>query len=96
MSDERPDPSPYGAPGEPLLENPFGRRRAATGDLREKGWVPPRWLALWLFARWLVGDLVFYVLLTPIWLGLRGAAWAAELRARAASGRAGRRRRGGT
>jgi hypothetical protein len=31
----------------------------------------------------LVGDLVFYVLLTPIWLGLRGAAWIAELRARA-------------
>jgi len=31
----------------------------------------------------LLGDLVFYVLLTPIWLGLRGAAWAAELRSRA-------------
>jgi hypothetical protein len=26
---------------------------------------------------------VFYVLLTPIWLGLRAAAWVAELRARA-------------
>jgi hypothetical protein len=26
---------------------------------------------------------VFYVILTPIWLGLRGAAWLAELRARA-------------
>jgi hypothetical protein len=25
---------------------------------------------------------VFYVLLTPIWLGLRGLAWIAELRAR--------------
>ena len=25
---------------------------------------------------------VFYVLLTPIWLGLRGAAWAAEWRSR--------------
>jgi hypothetical protein len=29
------------------------------------------------------GDLVFYVLLTPIWIGLRAAAWAAELRSRA-------------
>ena len=28
-------------------------------------------------------DLIFYVLLTPIWLGLRGAAWVAELRSRA-------------
>jgi hypothetical protein len=27
--------------------------------------------------------LVFYVLLTPIWLGLRAAAWIAELRSRA-------------
>jgi hypothetical protein len=27
-------------------------------------------------------DIVFYVLLTPVWLGLRGLAWIAELRAR--------------
>jgi hypothetical protein len=26
--------------------------------------------------------LVFYVMLTPIWLGLRGLAWLAEFRAR--------------
>ena len=26
--------------------------------------------------------LVFYVLLTPLWLGLRAAAWVAEFRAR--------------
>jgi hypothetical protein len=31
----------------------------------------------------LVSDVVFYVLLTPLWLGLRGAAWIAELRSRA-------------
>jgi hypothetical protein len=30
-----------------------------------------------------VADVVFYVLLTPIWLGLRALAWLAELRARA-------------
>ena len=27
-------------------------------------------------------DLVFYVILTPLWLGLRGAAWVAEWRSR--------------
>jgi hypothetical protein len=36
---------------------------------------------------------VFYVLLVPIWMGLRAAAWIAELKARrradAAGGRAG-------
>jgi len=30
----------------------------------------------------LAADVVFYVLLTPIWLGLRGAAWLAEWRSR--------------
>ena len=30
-----------------------------------------------------LGLFVFYVLLTPIWLGLRAAAWIAELRSRA-------------
>jgi len=29
-----------------------------------------------------VALVVFYVLLTPIWLGLRGLAWLAEFRAR--------------
>jgi hypothetical protein len=29
-----------------------------------------------------VALVVFYVLLTPIWLGLRGLAWIAELRSR--------------
>ena len=40
----------------------------------------------WRWALWLTilaaADFVFYVLLTPIWLGLRGLAWLAELRAR--------------
>jgi hypothetical protein len=50
-------------------------------DLAEKGWAPLRyWVTWWtlLFA----AIFVFYVLLTPIWLGIRAAAWAAELRAR--------------
>jgi hypothetical protein len=51
-------------------------------DLSETGWVPLRYWALW----WAIlgaAVVVFYVLLTPIWLGLRAAAWAAELRSRA-------------
>jgi hypothetical protein len=51
-------------------------------DLAEKGWVPLRYWVVW----WtLLGAavVVFYVLLTPIWIGLRALAWAAELRSRA-------------
>ena len=47
-------------------------------DLAEKGWVPLRYWVLW----WtLIGiaDVLFYVVLTPIWMGLRAAAWLAEL-----------------
>ncbi len=52
-----------------------------TRDLSEKGWVPLRYWLIWstLLA---VAVVVFYVLLTPVWLGLRGAAWVVELRAR--------------
>jgi hypothetical protein len=50
-------------------------------DLAEKGWAPLRYWVLWwtLIA---VADLVFYVLLTPIWMGLRAIAWLAEIRSR--------------
>jgi hypothetical protein len=44
--------------------------------------VPLHRFVLWWFLL-LVSDVLFYVLLTPIWLGLRAAAWAAELRSRA-------------
>jgi hypothetical protein len=41
---------------------------------------------LWRWALWcvllLIAGLLFYFLLAPIWLGLRGAAWIAEFRAR--------------
>jgi hypothetical protein len=56
--------------------------RAEGRSLADKGWAPLRYWVLW----WsLLGAamVVFYVLLTPIWLGLRAAAWVAELRARA-------------
>lgn len=48
---------------------------------RRKPPVPKwRWGVWWLLL--LVADVVFYVLLTPIWMGLRAAAWAAEWRSR--------------
>jgi len=56
--------------------------RSEGRSLADKGWVPLRYWALW----WAIlgaAVVVFYVLLTPIWLGLRAAAWVAELRARA-------------
>jgi hypothetical protein len=43
--------------------------------------VPIRYWVLW-WAILVAADLVFYVLLTPLWLGLRGLAWIAELRSR--------------
>ena len=47
----------------------------------EKGSVPVRYWALW----WMfivIADFIFYVVLTPIWIGLRVVAWLAEFRAR--------------
>lgn len=45
-----------------------------------------RRIPLWRWAFWYLclalAMLLFYVLLTPFWLGLRGAAWTAEFRAR--------------
>jgi hypothetical protein len=42
-----------------------------------KGHVPVRYWILW-WALIVVADFVFYVLLTPIWIGLRVFAWLAE------------------
>ena len=39
-----------------------------------------RWVFWWVVL--VIADVVFYVLLTPIWLGLRTLAWIAESRAR--------------
>lgn len=45
---------------------------------------PP--VPLWSWATWIAilvpALFVFYVLLTPVWLGLRAAAWIADFRAR--------------
>jgi hypothetical protein len=79
--DERQE-RPYGAPGEPPLRVPWRPPPGGKGDLRAKGWAPLPRLALWWLLLFL-GDLVFYVLLTPLWMGLRAVAWLAELRSRA-------------
>jgi hypothetical protein len=47
----------------------------------EKGHVPVRYWVFW-WAMMAFADFVFYVALTPIWLGLRAVAWLAEFRAR--------------
>jgi hypothetical protein len=43
-------------------------------------------IPLWRWAVWIVvlavADVVFYVLITPLWIGLRTLAWIAEFRAR--------------
>jgi hypothetical protein len=49
--------------------------------MKEKPPVPLRYWALW-WAILVVADLLFYVLLTPIWIGLRAVAWLAGFRAR--------------
>ena len=50
-------------------------------NARPKPKVPLRYWLLW-WAILVVADVVFYVLLPPIWIGLRAAAWLAEYRAR--------------
>ncbi len=54
-------------------------------DMREKGWVPLRYWVTWWTAM-AAAVVLFYVILTPLWLGLRALAWAAELRSRARKG----------
>jgi hypothetical protein len=49
--------------------------------VKEKPPVPLRYWVLW-WAILVVADVVFYVLLTPIWIGLRAVAWLAEFRSR--------------
>jgi len=47
----------------------------------EKGSVPLRYWILWCTIL-VAADIVFYIVLTPIWIGLRAIAWLAEFRAR--------------
>lgn len=69
-------------------------RRLAAGRadnrVRGRGHITPKEpVPLWRWAIWWVGlgigMFLFYVLLTPIWLGLRVAAWLSDLRRRSSS-----------
>ena len=57
-----------------------------VADESEQGLFEP--VPVWRWGLWYsligVAILVFYVLLTPLWLGLRALAWIAEFRARRA------------
>ena len=56
--------------------------RAQGRSIDDKGWVPLRyWVAWW--SGMAIAVVLFYIVLTPVWLGLRGLAWIAELRSRA-------------
>ena len=55
--------------------------RAEGRSIEEKGWVPLRYWALW-FVGLAGGVALFYVILTPLWIGLRTLAWVAEFKAR--------------
>ena len=49
--------------------------------MKPKPPVPLRRYALW-YSTLVVALVIFYGLFTPVWFGLRVAAWAAEFRAR--------------
>ena len=55
--------------------------RAEGRSLEDKGWVPLRYWALWSVGL-VVAVTLFYVILTPVWIGLRALAWLAEFKAR--------------
>jgi hypothetical protein len=68
---------------------PYGiLARGIDRDLAEKGWAPVRYWVLWWGALG-IAIVLFYVVLTPVWLGLRAAAWFAELRSRVGARRGG-------
>ena len=58
--------------------------RAEGRSPTEKGWAPLRYWVMW----WVllgIAVVLFYVVLTPVWIGLRAVAWLAEFRARGAA-----------
>jgi len=55
--------------------------RVQGRSLSDKGWAPLRYWALWSSGL-AIAVLLFYVILTPFWIGLRVVAWAAEFRSR--------------
>jgi hypothetical protein len=63
-----------------------GLSPAGAGAAQGLAGAPKEPVPLWRWSTWwaILGAslLVFYVLLVPVWMGLRAAAWIAELNAR--------------
>ncbi len=51
-------------------------------DVAEKGWAPVRYWVIW-WTLLAIAVPLFYVVMAPIWIGIRVAAWLADRRARA-------------
>ena len=82
MSNTGPESTvPSAAPGDGGAGLRPAGASAGEGRAHRKPPVPVRYWVLW-WVTLVVADVVFYVLLTPIWIGLRTAAWLAEFRAR--------------
>jgi len=62
---------------------------APAAQEREKRIPLWRWVAWWLTLA--LAIVLFYVILTPVWMGLRALAWLAEFRARRRPAAAGTR-----
>ena len=67
-----------------MNEPPKSIWRAEGRTLADKGWAPLRYWAMWMWALG-VAMIAFYVVLTPIWIGLRVLAWVAEFTSRGRS-----------
>src|SRR5262249_6650010 len=71
-----------GAPDPPRRRGAGGRGESAGLTVTTR--APKPKIPLWRWGLWwvvlAVGDFIFYVLLTPVWIGLRGLAWVAEFR----------------
>ena len=59
---------------------PAARRPRPAGAKPKPPVSVARWTLWWVLLA--IGIFLFYVLLTPVWIGLRGLAWVAEFRAR--------------
>jgi hypothetical protein len=55
--------------------------RSEGRSIDDKGWVPLRFWVVWLSVL-VAAVTLFYVILTPVWIGLRALAWLAEFKAR--------------
>jgi hypothetical protein len=67
-------------PAGPDGEAGLGPAEAVAARERERKIPLWRWIAWWITLA--AAIVLFYVILTPVWVGLRALAWLAEFRAR--------------